>query len=261
MLDFHEEVIEKSHEIPVLVDFWAPWCGPCRMLGPIIEQLAEEQKDRWALVKVNTEIEVELSQEYKIRGIPNVKLFVNGKVVNEFSGALPKFQIEQWLNENIPDPAEQDFEDILSQKDNMSSNEYENVVRDFLSTNPTHKQAQLALARSLVYTDPDEAIELLRDIHLGQPRYDAASDIRTLAELMQWESESDMPVSDALSRARNLLKDNEEEAIKAIIEAVTIDKGYHDDLPRRTAIALFRIWGNDYPLTKKYRWQFDMQLY
>ena len=88
-MNFQAEVIEKSHKMPVVVDFWASWCGPCRVLGPTIEALAEEQSDRWALVKVNTEEEQALAAEYQIRSIPNVKMFHKGRVIAEFAGALP----------------------------------------------------------------------------------------------------------------------------------------------------------------------------
>ena len=74
-MNFEQQVITKSHNKPVVVDFWAPWCGPCRVLSPVIESLAEEQKDRWDLVKVNTEEDYELAERYQIRSIPNVKLF------------------------------------------------------------------------------------------------------------------------------------------------------------------------------------------
>ena len=78
-LNCQEAVIGRSYEKPVVVDFWAPWCGPCRILGPVIEQLAAEQSDRWELVKINTEEEFEVAQEYQIMSIPNVKMFHKGR--------------------------------------------------------------------------------------------------------------------------------------------------------------------------------------
>ena len=94
---FQEHVIDVSFRKPVVVDFWAPWCGPCKVLGPVIEKLAKESKGSWRLVKVNTDSHNELSIMYGIKGIPAVKMFVNGNVVDEFVGALPEHRIKAWV--------------------------------------------------------------------------------------------------------------------------------------------------------------------
>lgn len=99
--NFDKDVLEASHVRPVLVDFWAPWCGPCRILSPTLEKLAEEAGDSWTLIKVNTESEPELAVRYNIRGIPTVKLFVNGKVTGEFIGALPENEVRRWLDQHL----------------------------------------------------------------------------------------------------------------------------------------------------------------
>ena len=103
LIDFQSDVIEASKITPVLVDFWAEWCGPCVYLSPTLEKLAEEAGDSWTLLKVNTESQPELAAEYGIRSIPNVKLFVNGEMSGEFIGALPEEEIKRWLESNIPD--------------------------------------------------------------------------------------------------------------------------------------------------------------
>jgi len=115
LIDFQSDVIEASKTTPVLVDFWAEWCGPCVQLSPTLEKLAEEAGDSWTLLKVNTESQPELAAEYGIRSIPNVKLFVNGEISGEFIGALPEEEIKRWLESNIPDQGnEKKIEETMS---------------------------------------------------------------------------------------------------------------------------------------------------
>lgn len=99
--NFESEVIERSKSVPVLVDFWAPWCAPCKMLGPILEKLAEEFNGKFVLAKVNVEENRKASGLYAIRSIPAVKLFKNGEIASEFIGARPEEVIKRWLDNNL----------------------------------------------------------------------------------------------------------------------------------------------------------------
>lgn len=99
--DFQTEVIEASKSKPILVDFWAPWCGPCKMLGPVLEEVAKELGDKAEVIKINVDENQEKAQEYNIMGIPNMKIFKNGEVVDEIVGVRTKDQILEVINKQI----------------------------------------------------------------------------------------------------------------------------------------------------------------
>jgi len=101
-VDFQKDIIEASEHTPILVDFWAEWCGPCHMLSPTLEKLAEDAGEDWILVKVNTELQPEIAMKYGIRSIPNVKMFYKGEISSEFVGAIPESEIIQYLAQNLP---------------------------------------------------------------------------------------------------------------------------------------------------------------
>lgn len=260
-LDLNKQILEQSFIKPVVVDFWAPWCGPCRILGPVIEKLAEEQQDRWALVKVNTEEETELAEQYRIRNIPQVKMFYKGEVIAEFTGAIPRPAIEKWLDQYLPDARKEELESLLTQLESEGDESVLDTLEAYVEAHPDLKDASLALAKQLVFDNPAKAIQLLSTIHMGDPLYDQADDIKNLARFLTFEAD-DSEAGQLMSKAREAIFGGDfETAIQDIIEATSLNKAFNHDLPRKTAIALFRIWGNGHELTKRYRWRFDMVLY
>ena len=107
--DFEEKVIIRSMETPVVVDFWAEWCAPCHMLSPALEKFAEEYKGKFILVKVNVDNARVKAQQYRIMSIPCVKMFKDGNVVDEFIGAIPEFNVKEWLDKNLDNNEKQNL--------------------------------------------------------------------------------------------------------------------------------------------------------
>jgi putative thioredoxin len=262
-MDFNKDVIEKSYEQPVVVDFWAPWCGPCRILGPTIEQLAEEQKDKWTLVKVNTEEEYDVAVQYRIQSIPNVKMFHEGEVIAEFAGALPRPQILAWLEEHLPNAEKQEVEGLIEQlKSGSPSDEVVTSLEETLAERPDLTELRIALAQYFIFRSPGKALKLVESVKLGDQQSDEAEDIRTLAQLMNLQSNGESPAAEKMQAAQEAFQVGKmESGIQHLIDAVSMDKTYQKDLPRTAAIAVFRTLGPSHPLTKNYRWKFDMALY
>ncbi len=260
-MDFQQQVLERSYEIPVVVDFWAPWCGPCRILGPVIEQLAGEQSGRWELVKLNTEEEPGIAQDYQIRSIPNVKLFHRGRVVAEFAGALGKTAIEKWLDEHLPDERQDQVHALLEQLE--AGEDAAAQLLSFFDAQPDLLDGRLPLAQHLLFTEPAKALQVVAPIPMHHPLHEAAEDIRTLASLLELQPETNAsPAAPLMQEAAAAARSQDlETAIQKIIAATTADRQFHDELPRKAAIALFRTLGPHHPLTKNYRWRFDMALY
>ena len=107
LADFQQHVLEESRRRPVVVDFWAPWCEPCKSLKPILEKLAGEYGGKFLLVKINSDDNQDLATRYGVRGIPSVKAFINGEQADEFSGALPESEVRAFLDRLIPSPADE----------------------------------------------------------------------------------------------------------------------------------------------------------
>lgn len=144
---FEQEVIQRSYDTTVVVDFWAEWCGPCRSLGPVIEKAVADRGDAVELVKIDTDANPRVSQAFGIQSIPAVKAFKDGKVVDEFVGALPPAQINRWLDGIIP-----------SEADALVAEGGEANLRRALELEPTRIDAKVALARLV---PREEALELL----------------------------------------------------------------------------------------------------
>ena len=261
-MNFQENVIERSKTIPVVVDFWAPWCGPCRTLGPVLDALAKSQEGRWELCKVNTEEYPEISSQYRVMSIPAVKLFHNGEVIDEFVGALPRASIERWLDKALPNPADDALNELLASYASWPDKKAISALESFLANHPNHKKARLALARHRLGDHPEQIPELIQDIRMGDELYEEAQHLLTVKDWLEAETLAIHEAGSVLSKARDAFhKGDWEETIREVIESVKFDKDFHEGLPRRLAIAIFALLGFEHPLTLKYRRLFDMSLY
>jgi putative thioredoxin len=264
--NFQKDVIERSRQIPVLVDFWAEWCGPCKVLGPVLERLAEKYIDRFALVKINTEKHPQLAMEYGIRSIPNVKLFADGEAVNEFVGALPEDMIKRWLDKALPAKQSEGIKQAQELLTAGKLPEARAALEKVLATEPDNLAGAALLGQTLVYEDPPRAVELVRHIEEDSEYFETVETIRSFGRLFQYLEErnglSEGPVKDQyLAAIRHLHSADFPAALEGFIEVLQTDRYYDEDGPRKACIAIFKFLGEEHEITRKYRPAFSSVLY
>ncbi len=266
VINFEEEVIKRSEEKPVLVDFWAPWCGPCKMLGPILERAYENSNGKWVLKKVNVDENPDLSARYGIRGIPAVKLFTDGKVADEFTGVIPENSFLSWLEKHIPNEEKKELNEIQEEIKTGNPEVALSRLREFIKRHPKNKEARLALARAIYRGKPEEALSLLGDIREDSPLFEEAHAVTTLASLLMKGREpgslEERPVKKLYLEAIEAIRNADwDRALGQMIEVILEDKNYDDEGARKAVIAMFNLLGKAHELTRKYRRRFDMSLY
>ena len=262
--DFQKDVIEKSFDKPVLVDFWAEWCAPCRMLGPILEKLAEESKEEWELAKVDTDKNQEIAMRYGVRGIPNVKLFRNGEVINEFSGALPETAIKDWLKKSIPSKFADQIEHakIFLEKGDLVTARV--MLEEIQKGDVNNNEVKVLLAKILLFEDRKEAIRLTQNVDGNLANIELAEAINNLAELLNRDEKSfpDGEVkTNYLTAINDLKKQNFDSALTKLIEIIRTDRNYDGDGARKACISIFKFLGEENEITIKHRRDFGSALY
>lgn len=263
---FETEVIQASHRIPILVDFWAPWCGPCQALGPVLEKLASEAGTQWSLVKLNTENHPAVAQEFQIASIPAVKLFIDGSVVDEFNGALSESQIKTWLEKALPSESADKLKQARHLLDEGKESEAATLVAKVIEEEPSNEEALLVSAEIAFSSDPQKSIETLVTIKEDSDHNDRAKTLRTLASLRIAASspnvlpESKGRASYLLGMEALALKDYEE-ALEKLIESIEADRKFADESAIKLGKAIFQWLGIRHPIADKFYRRFTSVLY
>jgi len=273
---FYTDVLEASHERPVLVDFWADWCAPCRMLMPILAKLAEEYAGRFLLAKVNTEEERELAAQFGIRSLPTVQLFRNGQPVDQFMGALPESQVREFLDRHLPRESDKLLvraEGLLRAGDLGGAAK---LIAQARAKDPDNARIQLAEARiKAAEGDVAAARELLDRLPpdlLGDPEAaavraqvafagalaDAPPEPELIARL-----EANPKDSDARYRlaAYRVAAGDLDGALDQLLALLKKDRAYGDDAARKAMLMIFDLLGGSGDLVGRYRAKMLSALY
>jgi putative thioredoxin len=264
--NFEADVIERSRTVPVLVDFWAEWCGPCKMLGPVLERLAEKAEGRWILAKVDTDRHQQVAARFGIRAIPNVKLFIDGVPVEEFTGALPEHAVVQWLNKSLPHPLTGEI--VKAEQAIAAGNSVEAaaVLEQVLHKDPGHEHARVLLAGTLLEKHPDRALELVRGIEEDSRDFPMADAIRTVAVLTEKLADADALPAGTVKQTyceglQALARFDHEQALQKFIAVIRADRYYDDDGARKACVAIFKMLGDEQEITRAYRREFSSALH
>jgi putative thioredoxin len=231
---FEQEVIQRSYEKPVVVDFWAEWCGPCRMLGPVIEQAVEARGDAVELVKVDTDANPGVSRTFGIQSIPAVKAFKDGKVVDEFVGALPPAQVNRFLDRIVP-----------SEADALVAEGGEANLRRALELEPARIDAKVALARLV---PREEALELLANA--------TGFAAEGLAARLRLEEDPDLAEAFAA-----IDRGDVEPGLDTLIGAIPGSEGEQREDLRRAVVGVLDELGVDHPVARESRRKLANALY
>ena len=239
---FQTEVLDRSRTVPVVVDFWAEWCGPCRQLGPVLERAASQRADQLDLVKVDVDANPALARAYQIQGIPAVKAFRDGQVVAEFAGAQPPLAVEQFLDSLLPSPADA----LVEQGDEAS-------LRRAVELEPTRADAAVPLARLLLARgEKDAALTLLQRV----PGSFTADGLIARIELLD-RSDPEPDLTEAFAA---LDSGDTGRALELLIDALPSADGARDDI-RRVVVGILEELGVESPLARDSRRRLASALY
>ena len=271
---FERDVLDASRTQPVLVDFWAPWCAPCRALGPLLERLESDYGGRFRLVKVDSDANPELSARYRVRSIPTVIAFVDGEASDSFVGALPEGPLRAFIDRTIPGPAERERRRALALLGAGDRTAATVALRAAIALQPELAAARLDLADVLLEGMPpvDDArlaeasatLEPLGPAGRGDERHRAlgtrlealraAVDAAPLDVLRARAAEQPDDLEAKYALAQRLVAERAyPEALERLLEIIARDRRFGDDAARRLMLSVFELAAADAPLVSAYR--------
>jgi putative thioredoxin len=265
---FQQDVLDASMQLPVLVDFWAEWCGPCKTLGPMLEKLETAYGGRFKLVKVDTEKEQQLGQHFKIRSIPTVFAIVGGKVVDQFQGALPEGKLREFIDKLMPNPSDIEFEQAMQALDAEDLVTAFVHIKKAIALDPGNDSARLIYAQLLLQSadaaaaneqvqslsaaakaDP-QTVELIQQIKLALESIQIPSNPALQARI----EANPKDLEARLALAEHYVEHKAwEQAFEQLLTIVKTDRAFQDDIGRKKMIEVFNLAATQPQLVSDWR--------